>query len=102
MASALDLECHFAFALRTHSHGLCSHGDFPRSATWSAVSCEDNEPSAQTGRPGAVRPVRGLLGGFCSPAALFQMNPLDPVTSSYENGVGGLPRFFRPRTLHRG
>ena len=31
----------------------------------------DNEPGAQTGRPGAVAPVRGLLGGTTSPAALF-------------------------------
>jgi hypothetical protein len=41
---------------------------------------EDNEPGAQTERPGAVGPVRGLLGGTTSPAALFQ--PLTPLENS--------------------
>jgi hypothetical protein len=44
---------------------------------------------------GNCLPVRGLPGGMTSPAALFQVNLLDPVTSSYENSTAGLPRFFR-------
>src|SRR5262245_661750 len=40
---------------------------------WSAIQWEDNEPGAQTVRPGAVGPVRELLGGANSPAALFQL-----------------------------
>src|SRR5262245_7211099 len=31
----------------------------------------NNDPGAQTGRPGAVGPVGGLLGGTTPPAALF-------------------------------
>jgi hypothetical protein len=40
---------------------------------WSAIQWEDNEPGAQTVRSDAVGPVRGLLGGAASPAALIHL-----------------------------
>src|SRR5262249_51189679 len=49
-------------------------------AMWSAIPWEDNEPGAQTVHPGAVGPVRELLGGRTSPAALFQ--PLNSFQDS--------------------
>src|SRR5262249_10248945 len=52
--------------------GTGNHGKSPPNAAWSAIHWEDNDPGAQTGRPDAVGPVRGLLGGRTSPAALFQ------------------------------
>src|SRR5262249_33982252 len=61
----------------------------PPRAVWSAVQWEDNEPGAQTVRPGAAGPVRGLLGGTTSPAALFQ--PLNSFPDS--------PRARRRRAL---
>src|SRR5262249_34299172 len=62
--------------------GTSGHGKSPRRAGWSAVSCEDNEPGAQTGRPGAVGPVRGLLGGTTAPAALIYLAALAALTCS--------------------
>src|SRR5262245_20218369 len=47
------------------------HAKAPPTKRWLAIQWEDNEPGAQTECPGAVRPVRGLLGGTTSPAALF-------------------------------
>src|SRR5262245_2609851 len=47
------------------------HAKAPPTKRWFAIQWEDNEPDAQTVRPGAVWPVRGLLGGTTSPAALF-------------------------------
>src|SRR5262249_26410151 len=52
--------------------GPSDHGKSPAKAMWSAVQWEDSEPGAQTVRPGAVGPVRELLGGATSPAALSQ------------------------------
>src|SRR5262249_12446862 len=51
------------------------------SKRWSAIQCEDNDPGAQTVRPGAVGPVRGLLGGTSSPAACVTLS-LFPIPRS--------------------
>src|SRR5262249_19066430 len=51
--------------------GTGGHGKSPSTQGWSAIQWKDNEPGAQTERPGAVGPVRGLLGGTTSSAALF-------------------------------
>src|SRR5262249_43349776 len=48
------------------------HGNLLPEKGLSAVQGEDNDPGAQTGRPGAVGLVRGLLGGTSSPAVLFR------------------------------
>src|SRR5262249_32945084 len=62
--------------------GTVGHGKTPPGEGWSAIQWEDNEPGAQTGRPGAVGPVRGLLGGTTSPAALLRgLTPLRPRRS---------------------
>src|SRR5262249_61324601 len=56
------------------------HRKSPPKAMWPAVEWEDNDPGAQTVRPGAAGPVRGLLGGRTPPAALFQ--PLNSFQDS--------------------
>src|SRR5262249_56001545 len=53
--------------------GPSDHGKSAPKEGWSAIQWEDSEPGAQTVRPGAVGPVRGLLGGRTSPATLFQL-----------------------------
>ena len=73
--------------------GTAGHGKSPPGVGWSAVQWEDNDPSAQTGRTDAVGPVRGLLGGTTSPAALSI--PERAASRGYrtsENGADGGPR----------
>src|SRR5262249_17408517 len=50
--------------------GTGGHGKSPRRAGWPAVHRYGNARGAETGRPGAAGPVRGLLGGTPSPAAV--------------------------------
>src|SRR5262245_37704917 len=66
--------------------GPSDHGKSPPKEGWSAIQWEDSEPGAQTVRPGAVWPVRELLGGATSPAALFQ--PLILLEALHGAGLG--------------
>src|SRR5947207_2370289 len=66
--------------------GTSGHGKFPPQVGWSAIRWEDNELGAQTGRPGAVGPVR-LLGGATAPAALVH-RPLPPLGTARWGRLG--------------
>src|SRR5262249_39628821 len=80
-----------------HGGAPCGDGErSPPKVGWPAVQWEDNEPGAQTGRPGAVGPVRGLLGGTTSPAAFVSsVVAYFPASAGTSNTS---PRWARRRT----
>src|SRR5262249_7833369 len=77
------------------------HGKAPPRAVWSAIQWEDNDPGAQTVRPGAAGPVRGLLGGTTSPAALFQTAYFTPRLAACAAPTGATCRPRPSRTRRR-
>src|SRR5262249_12765604 len=87
-------------AKQTANTGTNSHENAPPRKRWFAVQWEDNEPGAQTERPGAVGPVRWVLGGATSPAALFHR--LSWPRSRRDSGLLALLAVhFVPEHAHR-